>query len=251
MTAKIQTTENLKIEYVPLSSLRHPEKNPRTWTKEATEQLKESIKRFGVTDPLIINKAPGRAYLDQLKEEQRLKDGLASAARDAYDPLTRLNNRLEELGRMETLSAANGNQNAAQDAALMRRKAMGEFVSAMGGDVIDPYKERARLVGGIGGGAFGGEAKDIRETQMLMQGGFLNSMTGGAVIQSIFQKVAGQLDVRGSKLAGTVAGGDIAAVRAESRQNIGQAMFRQTQRITQLLEEICRQNMFGAPMTIA
>ena len=53
-------SDKLKIEYVPLSSLRHPEKNPRTWTKEATEQLKESIKRFGITDPLIINKAPGR-----------------------------------------------------------------------------------------------------------------------------------------------------------------------------------------------
>jgi len=53
-------SDKLKIEYVPLSSLRHPEKNPRKWTKEATEQLKESITRFGITDPLIINKAPGR-----------------------------------------------------------------------------------------------------------------------------------------------------------------------------------------------
>jgi DNA modification methylase len=50
----------LRIEYVALSSLRHPEKNPRVWTKEATEQLKESIKRFDVIDPLIVNNAPGR-----------------------------------------------------------------------------------------------------------------------------------------------------------------------------------------------
>ncbi len=50
----------LRIEYVALSSLRHPERNPRIWTKEATEQLKESIKRYGVVDPLIVNSAPGR-----------------------------------------------------------------------------------------------------------------------------------------------------------------------------------------------
>jgi len=50
----------LKVEYVPISSLRHPEKNPRTWTKEATEQLQESIQRHGVVDPLIVNCAPER-----------------------------------------------------------------------------------------------------------------------------------------------------------------------------------------------
>lgn len=50
----------LRIEYVALSSLRHPEKNPRVWTKEATQQLKESIKRFDILDPLIVNDAPGR-----------------------------------------------------------------------------------------------------------------------------------------------------------------------------------------------
>lgn len=50
----------LKVEYVPLSSLRHPEKNPRVWTKETTEQLKESITRHGIVDPLIVNCAPER-----------------------------------------------------------------------------------------------------------------------------------------------------------------------------------------------
>ncbi len=52
--------EKLSVVYVPLSSLRHPEKNPRKWTKEATEQLKESILKYGVVDPLIVNNAPGR-----------------------------------------------------------------------------------------------------------------------------------------------------------------------------------------------
>lgn len=54
------TKENLKIEYVSLTSLRHPEKNPRVWSAEATEQLKESIIAHGIVDPLIVNSAPGR-----------------------------------------------------------------------------------------------------------------------------------------------------------------------------------------------
>jgi hypothetical protein len=52
--------ENLSVAYVPLSSLRHPEKNPRKWNAEATEQLKESIARYGVVDPLVVNSAPKR-----------------------------------------------------------------------------------------------------------------------------------------------------------------------------------------------
>lgn len=50
----------LKIKYVSIASLRHPERNPRIWSKEATDQLKESINRYGVVDPLIINSAKGR-----------------------------------------------------------------------------------------------------------------------------------------------------------------------------------------------
>ncbi|MCC6290860.1 DNA modification methylase [Candidatus Nomurabacteria bacterium] len=53
-------SENLQIDYVPLASLRHPEINPRRWSKEATEQLKESITRYGVVDPLVVNSAPSR-----------------------------------------------------------------------------------------------------------------------------------------------------------------------------------------------
>jgi DNA modification methylase len=53
-------TETLSVHYVPLSSLRHPEKNPRKWSKEATQQLKDSIERHGVVDPLVVNSAPKR-----------------------------------------------------------------------------------------------------------------------------------------------------------------------------------------------
>lgn len=50
----------LNIEYVPVSSLRAAEYNPRRWTKESTAQLKESIKRFGIVNPLLVNAAPKR-----------------------------------------------------------------------------------------------------------------------------------------------------------------------------------------------
>jgi DNA modification methylase len=50
----------LNISYVPVSSLKTADYNPRKWTKEAIEQLKESITRFGVVEPLLANSAPSR-----------------------------------------------------------------------------------------------------------------------------------------------------------------------------------------------
>lgn len=47
--------ENLKIEYVSIDSLVANDKNPRKWTDEQKEQLKESIRRFGNVDPIIVN----------------------------------------------------------------------------------------------------------------------------------------------------------------------------------------------------
>lgn len=55
-----KTDRKLKVEYVPLSSLHHPEKNPRHWSDEVKTQVKESIARYGVVDPLVVNDAPGR-----------------------------------------------------------------------------------------------------------------------------------------------------------------------------------------------
>lgn len=60
MKSQKNIKERLRIKYIPLSSLRHPENNPRKWTEEATTQLKESIKRHGVVDPLIVNSATNR-----------------------------------------------------------------------------------------------------------------------------------------------------------------------------------------------
>lgn len=50
----------LNIEYVPTDSLRPAGYNPRKWGKEAAGKLKESIKRFGLVDPFIVNSFPSR-----------------------------------------------------------------------------------------------------------------------------------------------------------------------------------------------
>lgn len=48
------------IVYVPASDLRPAEYNPRKWDKFAAKQLTESIKRFGLIDPIIVNGASNR-----------------------------------------------------------------------------------------------------------------------------------------------------------------------------------------------
>ncbi|MES2023109.1 MAG: DNA methyltransferase [Patescibacteria group bacterium] len=52
--------ENIKIVEVPINELRESEYNPRQHSKEQSDQLKESIKRFGLVDPIICNDASGR-----------------------------------------------------------------------------------------------------------------------------------------------------------------------------------------------
>lgn len=52
--------EKLQIEYVDVSILKESEFNPRIWSDDAKAQLKESLRRFGCVDPLILNSAPGR-----------------------------------------------------------------------------------------------------------------------------------------------------------------------------------------------
>ncbi len=53
-------TTDLHIVQVDINLLTPAEYNPRTWSAEAEEQLKESIRRFGVVDPLIANSAEER-----------------------------------------------------------------------------------------------------------------------------------------------------------------------------------------------
>jgi len=53
-------TTQLKTVYVGVDELKPAEYNPRKWSKKATGDLKESIKRFGLVDPMICNSAPNR-----------------------------------------------------------------------------------------------------------------------------------------------------------------------------------------------
>ena len=52
--------QKLNISYIPTDSLRPSEYNPRSWNKEAINQLKESITRYGFVDPLLVNSALNR-----------------------------------------------------------------------------------------------------------------------------------------------------------------------------------------------
>src|SRR3989338_11253115 len=51
---------NLKIIEVLIKELRPALYNPRKWNQSQIEALTESIKRFGIVDPIICNSAPGR-----------------------------------------------------------------------------------------------------------------------------------------------------------------------------------------------
>jgi len=50
----------LEIHYLPINDLKPAPYNPRKWSKDARGQLKESIKRFGLVDPFVVNSAPER-----------------------------------------------------------------------------------------------------------------------------------------------------------------------------------------------
>lgn len=52
--------KELNIVYVPVGDLKPAEYNPRKISKEALAQLKESISRFELVDPVIVNGAPKR-----------------------------------------------------------------------------------------------------------------------------------------------------------------------------------------------
>jgi len=53
-------TESIGVVYVPIVELRASEYNPRKWDSEAKKHLKDSITRFGVVDPLLVNGVEGR-----------------------------------------------------------------------------------------------------------------------------------------------------------------------------------------------
>ncbi len=58
----MQTTqaESLRIEHVSIATLKGASYNPRAWDAQAVSDLKESIIRYGIVDPLLVNSAPKR-----------------------------------------------------------------------------------------------------------------------------------------------------------------------------------------------
>jgi DNA modification methylase len=60
MNKNILPNKNLQIEQVSIDLLKPAEYNPRKWDKEAASQLKESVTRFGIVDPFLVNSAPNR-----------------------------------------------------------------------------------------------------------------------------------------------------------------------------------------------
>jgi DNA modification methylase len=59
-TKVTMTTNNLKIEQVKISELMPAAYNPRKWDEKILADMTESIKRFGLCDPLIVNGASER-----------------------------------------------------------------------------------------------------------------------------------------------------------------------------------------------
>ncbi len=53
-------TAQLEIKYLSINDLKPNDYNPRTWDTDTANQLKESIKRFGLVDPFLVNSAPER-----------------------------------------------------------------------------------------------------------------------------------------------------------------------------------------------
>lgn len=51
---------DLRIEHIRTEDLKPATYNPRSWDEDATKGLTESIKRFGMIDPIIVNAAPER-----------------------------------------------------------------------------------------------------------------------------------------------------------------------------------------------
>jgi len=59
-TTKVNEKTKIQIKEVDIKLLKPSEYNPRKWSKEAIEQLTESMKRFGLVDPIICNSATDR-----------------------------------------------------------------------------------------------------------------------------------------------------------------------------------------------
>ena len=53
-------TSQLQVQHININELKSSEFNPRTWSDHQLAKLRESIEKFGVVDPLIVNTHPSR-----------------------------------------------------------------------------------------------------------------------------------------------------------------------------------------------
>lgn len=54
---------NIQVVFIPINDLKSSEYNPRRWNQQETSHLKESIERFGMVDPILVNKAKNRVNI--------------------------------------------------------------------------------------------------------------------------------------------------------------------------------------------
>lgn len=52
--------EQIRIQHVAIDVLKAAEYNPRKWSEEKIQQLSESIRSFGLVDPILVNGAEKR-----------------------------------------------------------------------------------------------------------------------------------------------------------------------------------------------
>lgn len=57
---KINQDRKIAIEHVSIDLLQSASYNPRRWDAQAIADLKDSITKFGIVDPLLVNSAPER-----------------------------------------------------------------------------------------------------------------------------------------------------------------------------------------------
>jgi len=60
MPKTIERTAKIAVQYVPIDSLKGAEYNPRVHDPRAAQKLKDSIERYGLVDPILVNSAPKR-----------------------------------------------------------------------------------------------------------------------------------------------------------------------------------------------
>ena len=53
-------SSQLQVQHININELKASEFNPRTWSDHPLAKLRESIQKFGIVDPLIINTHPSR-----------------------------------------------------------------------------------------------------------------------------------------------------------------------------------------------